>query len=133
MDGNENKTRRQLDSIRSKRRKFICINDNNNSQQLSRAHYRLIKDFFLAMWPLPSPFEYQDGYRNEYLRYGRKYTQTSDIISTDIYILYRAYILYILALYIFIGYIISCAVTSTHQGVGHVQHLVFAISLMPYI
>lgn len=55
----------QLDSIRSRQSKFICINDNmkHPSPELVKALY----DFFESYWPFPSAFELPPGSKNRYL------------------------------------------------------------------
>jgi len=52
----------QLDSIRARRSKFICINDNMRDPppELVSA----LDQFFAAMYPLPSAFELPPGQRN---------------------------------------------------------------------
>ena len=57
----------QLDSIRTRQSKFICINDNmkNPSPKLLQA----LRDFFEAFWPIPSKFELPKGKSNPVLRY----------------------------------------------------------------
>lgn len=65
-------TLRQLDSVRARQSKFICINDNmqNPSRELETA----LQDFFSAFFPIPSIFELPVGkgnptlYLDEYLR-----------------------------------------------------------------
>ena len=53
---------RLLDSIRARRSRFICINDNmhNPAPELEAA----LADFFLALYPIPSPFELPPHRRN---------------------------------------------------------------------
>jgi hypothetical protein len=55
----------QLDSIRSRQSKFICINDNmrHPSPELVTA----LHDFFESYWPFPSVFELSRGSVNRYL------------------------------------------------------------------
>jgi hypothetical protein len=52
----------QLDSVRARQTKFICINDNiqNPTPELENA----LRDFYLSFFPLPSQFELPDGVRN---------------------------------------------------------------------
>ena len=59
--------RSQLDSIRMRKSRFICINDNmiNPSKEVKQA----LSDFFEALWPHPSPFELPEGQSNHLLRY----------------------------------------------------------------
>ncbi len=52
----------QLDSIRCRKSKFICIND--NMQNPSTVLVEALKSFFQAMYPRPSPFELPQGQRN---------------------------------------------------------------------
>lgn len=52
----------QLDSVRSRLSKFICINDNmkNPSPELEKT----LNDFFEALFSIPSPFELPHGHSN---------------------------------------------------------------------
>jgi hypothetical protein len=60
----------QLDSVRSRQNKFICINDNIESDKSN--HIDLILHNFLeSFWPKPSIFELPSGYCNRYLRYDK--------------------------------------------------------------
>jgi hypothetical protein len=54
-----NKTRQQLDSIRARRAKFICIND--DMRKASAPLRQLLRDFFLSYYPSPCPFELEPG------------------------------------------------------------------------
>jgi hypothetical protein len=67
LQDNINKTRTQLDGLRAKRPKFICVNDNQKTP--TKEQLQLIKSFFESMWPLPSSFELSGGLVNPYLRY----------------------------------------------------------------
>ena len=64
---NYTETLSQLDSIRMRKSRFICINDNmvNPSKEVKQA----LSDFFEALWPHPSPFELPEGQSNHLLRY----------------------------------------------------------------
>lgn len=55
-------TRGQLDSVRARQSKFICINDNmhNPSEELQE----VLKQFFESFYPTPSVFELPEGRRN---------------------------------------------------------------------
>ena len=48
-------TLKQLDSVRQRKSKFVCINDNihNKTPELAR----IIHDFYESFFPLPSQFE----------------------------------------------------------------------------
>jgi hypothetical protein len=59
-------TKRQLDSIRARRTKFVCVND--NVKTMTPALADLFEAFFLSFFPFPSSFELPPGQRNEYLR-----------------------------------------------------------------
>ena len=62
IDDNATHSIHQLDSIRARRSKFICINDNmrNPPPELVTA----LDQFFTAMYPIPSAFELPPGVRN---------------------------------------------------------------------
>eukprot|EP00605_Chrysophyceae_sp_TOSAG23-4_P000023 GSChrysophyteH1.ASY1.ANO1.23.1 assembled CDS len=60
-------TLRQLDSVRERQPKFICINDNmvDPSQEV----LSVLKDFFESFWPIPSRFELPSHVINSELHY----------------------------------------------------------------
>ena len=59
-------TKRQLDSIRARRTKFVCVND--NVKTMTPALADLFEAFFLSFFPFPSSFELPRVQRNMYLR-----------------------------------------------------------------
>ena len=61
-----NATKSQLDSIRARRTKFICVNDNVDDMTPKLA--RLFSDFFESFYPKRSQFELPAGDRNRHLR-----------------------------------------------------------------
>lgn len=61
-----NSTKSQLDSIRARRAKFICINDNINS--MTPELFSLLREFFEAYYPRRSRFELPEGVINKHLR-----------------------------------------------------------------
>ena len=61
-----NDTKAQLDSVRARRTKFICIND--NMENPSDEVIDLFQDFLESFFPKPSSFELTDGRANQYLR-----------------------------------------------------------------
>lgn len=62
-----NSTRSQLDSIRARRVKFICVNDNIN--RMTPELFGLLREFFEAYYPRRSRFELPEGVINEHLRF----------------------------------------------------------------
>ena len=48
-------TQRQLDSVRKRKSKFVCIND--DIQVKTTTHERIIRDFYESFFPIPSQFE----------------------------------------------------------------------------
>ena len=62
-----NKTKEQLDSIRARQVKFICVND--NIDRMTPDLFGLLNDFFVSYYPKPSRFELPPGQRNAFLRY----------------------------------------------------------------
>jgi hypothetical protein len=67
---------RALDSIRARKPKFICIND--NMQQPSPLVLRALRDFYDALYPLPSQFELRGEYNvflalDEYQAHAARY------------------------------------------------------------
>lgn len=59
---NATTTRAQLDSVRARQSKFICINDNiqNSTPELDA----MLRDFFTSFFPTPSIFELPPGRSN---------------------------------------------------------------------
>lgn len=62
INDNFNKTRDQLDSVRARRTKFVCIND--DMKDAPPRLQKLLRDFFESFFPLPSPLELPAGQRN---------------------------------------------------------------------
>ncbi|XP_045176047.2 N-acetylglucosamine-1-phosphotransferase subunits alpha/beta-like isoform X2 [Mercenaria mercenaria] len=69
----------QLDDIRKKPKKFICLNDNiDHSLEQSRTVKAILADFYESLFPLQSQFELPRDYRNRFthideLREWRRY------------------------------------------------------------
>jgi hypothetical protein len=61
-----NDTKSQLDSVRARRPKFICIND--NMENPSEEVIQLFADFLTNFFPTRSEYELPDGLKNVYLR-----------------------------------------------------------------
>ena len=59
-------TKRQLDSIRARRTKFVCVND--NVRTMTPALADLFERVLFEFLPFPSSFELPPGQRNRYLR-----------------------------------------------------------------
>ena len=57
-----NKTKEQLDSVRARKTKFVCIND--NMDEPSPELIQLLQDFYLSYFPTRSAFELPDNFRN---------------------------------------------------------------------
>jgi hypothetical protein len=55
-----NKTRDQLDALRARPTKFVCLNDDGITPSVQR----LLKDYYDSMFAIPSPFELLPGERN---------------------------------------------------------------------
>ena len=94
-------TEQKLDSVRWRKTKFICLNDNANvySPELEK----VVRDFFDAMYPIPSPFELPLGQRNSNL-YTSHYRQWMNI---EVFLVCLADILgVILAIYVISNVII---------------------------
>jgi hypothetical protein len=60
-----NHTKEQLDGIRAKRTKFICVNDDMHNPSVELQD--MLHDFYEALFAKPSPFELPPGERNPYL------------------------------------------------------------------
>ena len=55
-------TKEKLDSIRAKKTKFICVNDDMHNPALELE--QMLADFYKSMFPKPSPFELPPGQTN---------------------------------------------------------------------
>jgi hypothetical protein len=60
-----NKTLSQLDSVRARKTKFICINDDMKEAPL--ATQRILREYFESQFPFPSSFEVPDDALNPHL------------------------------------------------------------------
>ena len=69
ISDNYTTTLSQLDSIRMRQSKFICIND--NMIQPSVELIQALRDFFESFWPTPSRFELPVGNQNSVLQYDK--------------------------------------------------------------
>jgi len=58
----------QLDAIRGKKKKFVCLNDNiDHAKKDAELIKALLVDFYQSLFPIPSQFELQQEYRNRFL------------------------------------------------------------------
>ena len=65
---NATKVLQQLDAIRSKRKKFVCLNDNiDHSKEEAQLIKALLVDFYESLFPVPSQFELLKKYRNRFI------------------------------------------------------------------
>lgn len=64
-DGNA--TLAKLDSVRARRTKFVCIND--DMKHAPPGVQQLLQDFYLSFFPKPSRFELPNGASNPYLHW----------------------------------------------------------------
>lgn len=70
LRSNESLLEEELNELRSRRRKFLCLNDNlEHGVNVTRdaALRRLLKQFFSSLYPLPSTFERPAGQVNRFL------------------------------------------------------------------
>ena len=68
LKSNTSKIRIDLDYIRYKPKKFICLNDNmDHLSESYQDNFRILQDFYKTMYPLPSPFEHPPGTANAFL------------------------------------------------------------------
>lgn len=59
----------QLDAIRGKKKKFVCLNDNiDHAKKDAELIKALLVDFYQSLFPIPSQFELPQEYRNRFLR-----------------------------------------------------------------
>ena len=58
----------QLDNIRGKKKKFVCLNDNiDHTKKDAKLIKALLVDFYESLFPIPSQFELPAEYRNRFL------------------------------------------------------------------
>lgn len=58
----------QLDAIRGKKKKFVCLNDNiSHGKKDAELIKALLVDFYESLFPIPSQFELPSEYRNRFL------------------------------------------------------------------
>ena len=67
INQNSSQALSHLDWIRKHRRRFICINDNiDHSVPSSLIVKSLIREFYISIFPIPSPFELPHHYQNRF-------------------------------------------------------------------
>ncbi|CAM1302043.1 Uncharacterised protein g3139 [Pycnogonum litorale] len=67
LESNVTNILNQLDSVRKKPTKFICLNDNiNHRHKDAKIIKTFIRDFFESMYPTRSRFELPSNYRNQF-------------------------------------------------------------------
>lgn len=101
-DDNYENTLRQLDSVRMRKSKFVCINDDihNPTPELDKA----IRDFYESFFPLPSQFEKNWRYERLKIRvkqwiplvHGWSIVHSDDIFKSIIFFLCAALIITII-------------------------------------
>ncbi|KAK3755467.1 hypothetical protein QZH41_005971 [Actinostola sp. cb2023] len=57
----------QLDNIRARKKKFVCLNDNIDHSQNATLVRALLVDFYKSLFPIPSQFELPANFRNRFL------------------------------------------------------------------
>nr|XP_027198644.1 N-acetylglucosamine-1-phosphotransferase subunits alpha/beta-like [Dermatophagoides pteronyssinus] len=61
----------ELDELRIKRKKFICLNDNfdhdNHDIKEKKELNNILNNFYLSLFPYPSPFELNEHFQNPFL------------------------------------------------------------------
>ena len=70
LRSNESILEEELNELRAKRRKFICLNDNfehstNSTRELNLR--QILNNFYTSIFPLRSKFEHPPGKLNEFL------------------------------------------------------------------
>lgn len=71
---------REMDGIRAKRNKFVCLNDNiNHTSPDAKETIEAIHDLFKALYPDPSPFELPDGQINKFLHTDELFSARAEI------------------------------------------------------
>jgi UDP-N-acetylglucosamine-lysosomal-enzyme len=68
INENDTNVESRLDGIRYRQQKFICLNDNmNHTNPKAKDTVRLLHQFYMSLFPLPSTFELPDGSYNRFL------------------------------------------------------------------
>ena len=75
IDEDLDKTQSKLDSIRARRPKFVCVND--DVKTYNEALGKILHDFYESFFAVRSRFELPEGTRNEYLRLDLKVASES--------------------------------------------------------
>jgi uncharacterized Tic20 family protein len=128
-------TLNQLDSIRSRQSKFICINDNmkNPTPELEKA----LHDFFESFFPVPSQFELKPGiinptlYWDEYKLIKQKknknnYQLNHDNISFINFIIYKIDVV-LNEMILILVYVIELLITFIHILLDFIETLIYNI------
>lgn len=74
----------QLDAIRGKKKKFVCLNDNiDHSKKDAELIKALLVDFYESLFPIPSQFELPREYRNRFLYVSElnEFTKEKEVIK----------------------------------------------------
>ena len=97
----------QLDDIRQKPKKFICLNDNidHDKENVSSVKAILV-DFYESLFPVPSQFELPDNVRNRYL-YMEELIAWKNEQQALGYVIRISLVLFVV---VFLLYIFSCPV-----------------------
>lgn len=103
INGILNVTLKQLNSLRQRQPKFICINDDISNNSLIFRKY--LNDFYNSFHPIQSPLELKNKY-NKYLRYE---DYIDDLFSNGIrklvyIIIFIIFVIIILRMYIYYIY-----------------------------
>ena len=110
LEDDVNKTRIQLDNVRAKPTKFICIND--NQKETSIEQFNLIRSFFTALWPIPSSFELKDGKINKILRYSEDTSKLKSLKPVSASIPESSFSLTIMILAFLVGFTLAYCFSS---------------------
>ena len=94
-----------MDGIRKKRHKFICLNDNlNHSDPSTPALKALLFDFYMSLFPHPSAFELPPGKQNPvlYIEEYRELKRFSTLLSYDfIYYFLNLFLSFLICSFVF--------------------------------
>uniref|UniRef100_A0A7S3PCL5 EF-hand domain-containing protein n=1 Tax=Aplanochytrium stocchinoi TaxID=215587 RepID=A0A7S3PCL5_9STRA len=100
IDDNFTTTMQKLDSIRKKKSKFICINDDMKKAPLRTR--QAVHHFYNALFPKPSQFELEPGYRNVFLYYDEYVEYINVLHRQNFYIRLGLGILFLGVVFLFI-------------------------------
>jgi UDP-N-acetylglucosamine-lysosomal-enzyme len=101
LNSNVTEVFNQLDEIRKNTKKFVCLNDNLDQMRSvdNQMIKRLMLDFYISLFPIPSKFELPEHYRNRFL-YIKDYVamvedQRRRFLLTSVLLIFLSFVLFL--------------------------------------